>query len=176
MHSVRVVKLSDQDIKGLFQRHAPALQRFLRRNNCDPHLAADLVQESFLRLTELTHRERIENGPAYLYRIAYHLLIDHRRQHDRRRTDMPGDDKLNALVDDSPCLEETVARQQRMDRLQRALAELPPRTREIFHLNRIEGLTHAQVARQLSISDSSVQKHLSKALAHVMERLSNVDT
>ncbi len=49
------------------------------------------------------------------------------------------------------------------------------RTQEIFRLNRIEGLTHAQVARQLEISDSSVQKHLARALAHVMERVLEVD-
>lgn len=167
--------MSDLDIKGLFQRHGRALQIFLRRNNCDAHLAADLVQESFLRLTELARREHIENSPAYLYRIAHNLLIDHRRQHNRRHTDMPGDETLHSLVDDSQILEETIERQQRMDRLQRAIAELPPRTREIFQLNRIEGLTHAQVARQLSISDSSVQKHLSRALAHVMDRLLDTD-
>lgn len=63
-----------------------------------------------------------------------------------------------------------MAEQQRISLLQ-AVAELPERTREIFRLNRLEGLTHAEVARQLGISDSSVQKHLSKALAYVMQRL-----
>ncbi|MFO6377631.1 sigma factor-like helix-turn-helix DNA-binding protein, partial [Pseudomonas aeruginosa] len=38
-------------------------------------------------------------------------------------------------------------------------------------LNRLEGLTHAEVARRLEISDSSVQKHLARALAHVMQAL-----
>ena len=63
-----------------------------------------------------------------------------------------------------------MAEQQRMA-LKRALAELPERTREIFRLNRIEGMTHAEVARHLDICDSSVQKHLAKALAYVMQRL-----
>ncbi len=56
-------------------------------------------------------------------------------------------------------------------RLREIVAELPPRTREIFRLNRLEGLTHAEVARRLEISDSSVQKHLARALAHVMQAL-----
>lgn len=65
---------------------------------------------------------------------------------------------------------QAMAEQQRMA-LKQAVAELPERTREIFRLNRIEGMTHAEVARHLEISDSSVQKHLSKALAYVMQRL-----
>lgn len=163
--------MTDLDIKGLFQQHARTLQNFLLRKSRDPQLAADLVQESFLRLTEQARAERIDNSPAYLYRTAQNLLIDHRRQQQRRKTDLAGDDVLNAVEDDADSLEDITLRQQRMDRLQSAVAELPPRTREIFHLNRIEGLTHAEVARRLSISDSSVQKHLSRALAHVMERL-----
>lgn len=61
--------------------------------------------------------------------------------------------------------------QQQRQALKQALAELPVRTQQIFRLNRLEGMTHAEVARQLGISDSSVQKHLAKALAHVMVRL-----
>ncbi|UCJ17805.1 RNA polymerase sigma factor [Pseudomonas sp. MM211] len=163
--------MSDLDLKGLFQQHARALQSFLLRKSRDPHLAADLVQESFLRLTEQARHDHIENTPAYLYRTARNLLIDHRRQQERRKTDLVGDEVLNAVEDEVDSLEDTTERQQRMELLQRAVAELPPRTREIFHLNRIEGLTHAEVARRLEISDSSVQKHLSKALSHVMERL-----
>lgn len=69
---------------------------------------------------------------------------------------------------------QAMAEQQRMA-LKQALSELPERTQEIFRLNRIEGMTHAEVARQLDISDSSVQKHLSKALAYVMQRLQAVE-
>ena len=65
--------------------------------------------------------------------------------------------------------------QQRMA-LKQALAQLPELTREIFRLNRIEGMTHAEVARHLEISDSSVQKHLSKALAYVMQRLQSPES
>ena len=44
--------MSDLDLKGLFQKHAKALHSFLLRKSRDPQLAADLTQESFLRLAE----------------------------------------------------------------------------------------------------------------------------
>ncbi|QLF93810.1 RNA polymerase sigma factor [Pseudomonas sp. ABC1] len=167
--------MSDLDIKGLFQKHAKDLQGFLLRKSRDPQLAADLTQESFLRLAEQKHGERIENVPAYLYRTAQNLLINHHRQQRCHKTDLASDEQLAEVESNDRALEDVVAARQRVERLQRAMDELPPRTREIFRLNRIEGLTYTQVARMLEVSDSTVQKHLAMALAHVMERLLDVD-
>lgn len=170
-HLRQGVGLSDTDLKGLFLKHASALRGYLARKVRDPQLAADLVQESFLRLAEQTRKERIDNTAGYLYRTARNLLVDHIRQETRRKTDTVSHDALDEIEDESAGLEaRAMAEQQRISLLQ-AVAELPERTREIFRLNRLEGLTHAEVARQLGICDSSVQKHLSKALAYVMQRL-----
>ncbi|WP_323740518.1 RNA polymerase sigma factor, partial [Pseudomonas aeruginosa] len=78
--------LAEQDLKALFLRHARQLQSYLLRKTRDPHLAADLAQESFLRLAEQRHKEPIEHVDAYLYRTAHNLTIDHYRQERRRRT------------------------------------------------------------------------------------------
>ena len=163
--------MAESDLKRLFLKHAKTLQGLLTRKVRDPQLAADLVQESFLRLAEQQSRERIDNTPAYLYRTAHNLMIDHVRQQQRRKTDSVPHEALEGIVEGRPGLEENAAAEQHMRRLRAALAELPPRTREVFRLNRLEGMTHAEVARHLDISDSSVQKHLSRALAYVMQSL-----
>jgi RNA polymerase sigma factor (sigma-70 family) len=163
--------LSDLDIKGLFQQHAKTLQNFLLRKSHDPQLAADLTQESFLRLAEQGSGAGIDNSPAYLYRTASNLLIDHQRQQARRKTDLVPHEMLAEIEEAGSSLEDRTAALQQVERMQRALDELPLRTRQIFQLNRIDGLTHSQVAREMDISDSSVQKHLAKALTHVMQRL-----
>ena len=131
--------MSDVDLKGLFLKHADTLRGYLARKVRDPQLAADLVQESFLRLAE--------------------------------KTDSVPHEALAEIEDEVAGLEAQAMAQQQRQALKQALAELPERTQQIFRLNRIEGMTHAQVARHLDISDSSVQKHLAKALAYVMQRL-----
>ncbi|OZN80842.1 RNA polymerase subunit sigma-70, partial [Pseudomonas aeruginosa] len=113
----------------------------------------------------------IEHVDAYLYRTAHNLTIDHYRQERRRRTETRPNDDLAGFVADQPGPEESAVDADALARLREIVAELPPRTREIFRLNRLEGLTHAEVARRLEISDSSVQKHLARALAHVMQAL-----
>lgn len=169
------VGLSDVDLKGLFLKHAAALRGYLARKIRDPQLAADLVQESFLRLAEHTRGERIDNSQGYLYRTANNLLIDHVRQEARRKTETVPHEVLVDIEDEAAGLEAQAMAQQQRKALKQAIMELPPRTQEIFRLNRIEGMTHAEVARHLNISDSSVQKHLSRALAYVMQRLQATD-
>lgn len=159
------------DLKGLFLKHASTLRGYLARKVRDPQLVADLVQESFLRMAERARQQPIDNTPGYLYRTARNLLIDHIRQETRRKTDSVPHEALAQIEDELAGLEAQAMLEQQRMALKRALSELPERTQEIFRLNRIEGMTHAEVARQLEISDSSVQKHLSKALAHVMQRL-----
>ncbi|KDO01919.2 RNA polymerase sigma factor [Pseudomonas donghuensis] len=163
--------MAESDLKRLFLKHARTLQGVLTRKVRDPQLAADLVQESFLRLAEQQGHERIDNTPAYLYRTAHNLMIDHVRQQQRRKTDSVPHEALETIVEDRPGLDEHAATEQHMRRLRRALADLPPRTQDVFRLNRLEGMTHAEVARAMDISDSSVQKHLAKALAYVMQCL-----
>ncbi|MBJ9976776.1 RNA polymerase sigma factor [Pseudomonas sp. S75] len=163
--------MAELDLKRLFIKHAKTLQGLLTRKVRDPQLAADLVQESFLRLAEQQRQEALDNPPGYLYRTAHNLMIDHLRQQQRRKTDLVPHEALEGIVEERPGLDEQVAREQHLARLQAIVETLPERTRLVFRLNRLEGLTHAEVARRLGISDSSVQKHLAKALAYVMQCL-----
>lgn len=160
-------------LKGLFLAHRRELQAYLTRKLRDADTAADLTQETFLRYAELGSPAgaTIANERSYLYRTAHNLAVDHVRQRQRRKTDVTCDDDLADIADDRPTLEDEADARQRLARLHGIVNELPELTRSIFVLNRIEGLTYSQVATRLGISDSSVQKHLSKALLHVTGRL-----
>jgi RNA polymerase sigma factor (sigma-70 family) len=167
--------VAELDLKRLFLKHAKNLQGLLSRKVRDPQLAADLVQDSFVRLAEQQRAEPIDNAQAYLYRTAHNLMVDHLRQQQRRKTDLVPHEALEGIVEDCPGVDEHAAREQHLRRLQAILGELPERTRQVFRLNRLEGMTHAEVARHLGISDSSVQKHLAKALAYVMQCLQETE-
>ena len=56
----------------------------------------------------------------------------------------------------------------RLERLIQALGALPPMTRQVFWLHKLEGLTHPETAKRLQISKSAVEKHVSLALKHLL--------
>ena len=62
-------------------------------------------------------------------------------------------------------------RNQRLDLLQRALAELPAACRDCFLLRKLEGLSHPEIAERLGVSRSMVEKHIVNAMKHCRVRL-----
>ncbi len=164
-----------KDLSGLFLAHRRELQGYLTRKLHNPELAADLTQETFLRYAEITPKEvlglPVVNVRSYLYRTAHNLAVDYVRQQARQQTDTATHEQLSGIPDGRASPEDAIDTRLKLDRMQQIVDELPERTRQVFVLNRIEGLTYAEVAETLEISASSVQKHLAKALQHVMFRI-----
>lgn len=75
---------------------------------------------------------------------------------------------LEYLPDAAPQLDQTAIAQQELERLANVLSTLPERTQLIFHLHRFEHMTQAQIAQQLEISLSTVEKHLAMTLHAMM--------
>ena len=69
---------------------------------------------------------------------------------------------------DAPDAETALSWRQDLQAVMRALDELPERTREIFRLHKLGGMPQAEVARRFDLSLSAVEKHLGRALKHLM--------
>lgn len=136
----------------------------------------DLMQDLFLKVQRVDGNA-IENTSAYLYRLASNLLLDRlrvRRRAEARDTDWRrvSHTTLNgADVADTPDAEAAVDARMRLERLTHALAELPPKTRQVFWLHKFDGLTHAETAAHLGISRSAVEKHIARALRHLLAEI-----
>ena len=65
-----------------------------------------------------------------------------------------------------------IAARERLRIVEQAIDELPPRTREVFVLHRIEGMKYSEIARALDISVSAVEKNMARALAHLALKIS----
>ncbi|GKW26080.1 sigma-70 family RNA polymerase sigma factor [Pectobacterium polonicum] len=163
--------MSESELRMLFNHYAERLERYLNHKLRDPQAAADLVQESFLRLAQrLEQQDDVDDKKAYLYKTANNLLLDHVRHQQRWQMATGVDDvdtTLDALPDAAPQLDRAAIAQQELERLANVLLTLPERTQQIFHLHRFEHMTQAQIAQQLDISLSTVEKHLAMAL-HAM--------
>ncbi|MBO1112231.1 sigma-70 family RNA polymerase sigma factor [Bordetella petrii] len=162
---------SKPDVAQLYAEYSARLRRYLFLKTGEPDLSADLAQECFARLLARSDQPSPENVQSYLYAMATHLLIDHRRNHHQARTDAMPDSEMASLHDPAGGPDMQAEARRQLARLQEGLAELPLRTRQIFQLCRFEGMSYQDAARHLGISTSSVQKHLAMALEFLRERL-----
>ncbi|MFV1849301.1 MAG: RNA polymerase sigma factor [Thalassospira sp.] len=164
------------DTQHLFRLYGEEVRRFLARKLSCADTAEDLTQETFARLLRIDSDAVIEDGRAFIYKTATNLAIDHIRSQRRRRTDPTDHDTMAMIADDRPNAETQTGDRRRLALLQQAISELPPRTREIFVLCRIDGLSYSDIAQKLSVSESTVQKHLATALAHAVAKLKKHQT
>ena len=158
-------------IQNLYSQYGEELKCYINKRLNSKDAATDLTHETFVRLLSRSPAIQLENPRAYLYRIAHNLVVDYLRQENRRKTEAVSNDRLVTIPDGQPSPEQSVGARNDMAMVRAAILEMPERTRHVFVLARIEGLTYREVSKRLHISESSVQKHLAKATKHVIQRL-----
>ncbi len=154
------------NVEAIYLNHQSELQFHLTRIvNC-PDIAADLAQESFIIFFREAQKQTIDHPRGFLFRVAKNLAYDHIKH--RKVTENYQQTKDQSLLPPSefPSAEKLVSIDERLAAIKRILDELPLRTQEIFILNRVYGMTYAETAMELGISDSAVEKHMAKALLH----------
>lgn len=151
------------DLVALVRDHGTALRRFLQRRLNSAEAADDLSQETYLRLARMGEGEGIADQRGYLFTIAANLARDHQRRQRREGLAEPAD-RLDVMPCPAPDPERTVAARQELQVLERAIADLPPKTREIPLLFRVEGWTRRQIAEHLGLSPKTVEYHMQQAM------------
>ena len=162
---------------GLYLERRTDLVRFFAMRLRSVSAAEDLVQDIYVRLSGLEQPAEIQNPMAYLYRLGSNLMLDRLRGERRTahrdgawldsQTTRVGTEEISA----EPSAEAAVAARQRLALLTAAISELNPQTQRIFRMHKLEGLSHPEVAAQLGISRSAVEKHMMAALKHLLRRL-----
>ena len=154
------------DIDDLARRYAGPLARYFRSRLGAAAEVEDLVQEVFLRLAARRGQDEVSAAENYLFTVAASVLNDSFRRKARRGgVHQLFDEQQHAGEDFSP--ERVFLGQEQLAVVEKALLELPERTRVIFILNRFEDMTYAEIARRLQISTSAIEKHMMKALAYL---------
>lgn len=156
------------EVEDEIRRWRPALLSFFLKRVRDRAEAEDLAQETFARLFGGTASETGLHA-GYVFQIAANLLRDRARRGKVRAEQADTVIELYGQGVDALDPERIAAARSVMAQVYRRLGDLPARTRAIFVLYRIENVDKRTIAESLGISPSAVEKHVAKAMAHLME-------
>jgi RNA polymerase sigma factor (sigma-70 family) len=149
---------------SVFDHYSRSLQRYLLRRLRSAQEVRDLEQEVYLRLLRVRDAELVRDPEAYMYRIASHVVHEFRQRarHELVTFDSAAADEHEAHMPQiSPDrLAETLYAERQLERV---MKKLPRKWRAMFILHMRDGLTHAEVAAQLSISVHTVKKQMFRA-------------
>ncbi|TWB36522.1 RNA polymerase sigma factor [Nitrospirillum pindoramense] len=149
----------------LWARLRRQLTRLTGAQDVEDHLHA-----AFMKLEAYRAREPVHNPEAFLVRAAANSALDEHRRVRRQAAVGPLDQGMaDTLPDEAPLQDEVYAARQRLDRVREGISRLPPRTREIFLMHRLDGLKYHEIAARLGISQSAVEKHIAKAALALAE-------
>lgn len=155
----------------LFKTYYPRLRLFASHFLNDFDEAADVVQETFIKMWERREQLTYVSLSALLFTMVRNGCLN-RLKHELVANDyqvdylahLAGDEQLYYTTflneADHSLLVEDLRKQ-----VERVLATLPPRSSEIFKMSRYEGMKNREIAEQLHISVKVVERHISRALA-----------
>lgn len=151
-------------INDIYSKYNKGLYRFLRRRLNSKDDVDDVAQEVYLRLVRHRNPEDIKPSLALLCTIAANLLKDRYRRMKVRsmHTHTSISDTDIESPDASP--EDVVKSKEGLKYFQTVYRSLNKECRQAFMLHRFKGYTYDEIAREMGISKSMVQKHISYVL------------
>lgn len=172
-HLVEKAQAGSIDAFGtLYERHAPAIYRYLYAHLPDYLDAEDLTTEVFLKTWQSLPKYRQRGVPfrAFLFRVAHNMLIDYFRRH-RQKVQPLTAELIEATQDTNPGPAEVIGARLQHQELLNVISKLGQDYQEVLILRFISGLTPDETARVMQRSAGSVRILQHRALAALRKEM-----
>ena len=162
--------MNDKEFEKIFREHFKPLSNLAFTVVKDVDLAKDVVQQVFLRFWQIKDQTTIQNSiKSYLYRAVVNTSLNYVNQ--KKRFTSIEITKIEPSSEVSDLVQIEKDKTSVDTKVKEAIHELSPVCREVFQLSRFSDLTNKEVAHELGISVKAVEKHISKALKILREKL-----
>lgn len=154
---------SPRDFARFYEATVGPLRRYLRRLTGNEADAEELAHDAYSRVYPAMQEKRVQQPEAFLYTTARHLAAN---QLKRRAISpvAPVADHAELAASPAPGVVQQVIARQELERLQAAIAALPPGCRQVLILRKLELLSHKEIAARLGLAVSTVEKQHLRAL------------
>lgn len=164
------------DLIATFEACYDELIRFLTQRTGSRERAADVAQDTYLRLAAAGQRAgEIGNPRAYVFRVASNLAIDSLRKNSRIEARSADENLAADLADPLASPEKVLLARERLRLLDETLSGLSPNVRRALLMSRVEGMTFSEIAKVLGVSESMIAKYIAQALRAGRDRLKGFD-
>ncbi|URD61735.1 RNA polymerase sigma factor [Sphingomonas sp. KRR8] len=154
-------------LKAVFLAQRPLLLRMLTARLQSAADAEDVLQDLWLKLDQIGSRPISAPGPL-LFRAATNLATDRRIAASRRAARDSAWAQYQPGPDEMPGIERAMLARETVEQANQVIERMPPRMAAALRLFRIEGRGQREIAEQLGVSVSAVEKLLRKAYHQIL--------
>ena len=151
--------------------HEAIVRSWLRRRWGHALDIDDAIQEAYCRLSELESVGHIRNPRSYFFATVRAAAIDLLRAAKVANADRMTEIDWEHVMDDGPTPERVAEAGQELLRLQGLLSGMPWTCRQVIELRRLHGLSQAETARQLGVSECVVENHIARGLKRLLKAM-----
>lgn len=153
---------SSSSITEAFLRHESFLKRFLSRFLSCPQDIEDVVQDTYLKAYHAEKNQEIHIPKAFLFRIARNEALKALEKKSRQMANLVEDYGAPEVSYEKMSMERQVEAQQKLGLICESVLEMSPQVRRVFLMRKVYGLSHREIAAQLGIAVSTVEKHVAR--------------
>ncbi|KAA9008554.1 MULTISPECIES: sigma-70 family RNA polymerase sigma factor [Sphingobium] len=151
--------------RHIFPHEAAVRQWLARRPSGWGMDVDDIIQESYAILAGLERIDHIVSPRNYFFEVAKSVVLRSLRRSRVVMIDAPAHAEILEVPEPAPDQERLLSDRQELEQVAAFIDRLPDRCREVFVLRKLRGFSQKDVARDLGIAESTVEKHMVKALA-----------
>jgi RNA polymerase sigma-70 factor (ECF subfamily) len=155
----------------MFQANESLLRKFLRRFTASRHDIEDICQETILRAIEVEKTRGVHEPRAFLFAVAKNIVRNQLDKQSRSLIDFIEDFVPEEYISNEPLVEDVLDERQKMIWFAEAVATLPRQCQRVFMMKKVHGCSHKEIASQLGISISTVEKHVAAGLKRCTDYL-----
>lgn len=173
--------LTDQELLGLmsqsdqlaftelYNRYWKKMLLVAWNHTKDKTNAEDLVHEVFIAFWDKRNERLIENVAAFLTTCVKYSIFKHYQKEKKRAALAQENYEFNETTDDEKKLDALFLK----DYISGVVEQLPEKCRLTFQYSRVDGLSNAEIAEKMNISEKGVEANLTRALKAVKDNLKN---
>jgi RNA polymerase sigma-70 factor (ECF subfamily) len=156
--------------------HEPSLRFWLTGRKLGSGIEVDdIIQETYSRLMAARTVDHIENVKGYLFQTATSVIIDHVRKMRVIPIETISEMEFENAPADVPSPEQHVVGRDEFVKLAAVIASFPGKVREVFTLRKVHGFSQREVAKELGITENTVEKRMGQATLLMIQHLAKRD-
>ena len=141
-----------------------------------PRDVEDIVQETYVRVCQVRNPAAIRKPRSFLYKTARNLALDHVKRAENRLSvsaeERPPGKEIGDGADSDSTLEQVTANEE-FAQFCDAVRHLPVQCRRAFVLKKVYGFSQREIAVEMSLSESTVEKHIARGIRLCRSYLEN---
>lgn len=151
--------------------HEQDVRAWLKRSLVTSNDVDDVIQEAYCRLAKLKAVEQIESPRAYFFQTARSVVLEQMRRARIVRIEAVTEIDALRVEWDEPSPERIAGGRKELERVLKIVATLPERSRRIFEMRRILGMSQREIAAQLGVTENVVENEAARGLKAVLAGL-----